>query len=200
MRPHFAYKCVVLGQSGTGKSSILIRQIHNRFVTGMDSTIGAAFYVFKREMEDRKIQLEMWDTAGQERYHSLVDMYIRNADVILLVYDVNDPESLEELTKKWIPYLDRNANLYSPTAIKILVANKMDLYTGQPEHPIANDIDNAKFSFYQTSAKNGSGVHTMFEDVFTRLAQKNPPCVLAEPKLLIKPVETKPKPESGCCW
>lgn len=172
----YAYKCVMLGDSGCGKSSILLRQIHNQFSETKDSTIGAAFFTLIRNMNDCKIRLEVWDTAGQERYGSLIDMYLRNADIILLVYDVTDVRSFNNLTRRWLPYLKEKEDMYPENAVKILIANKIDLYLKtdiQDDNIVSNGEELAKtngFSFYQTSAKANIGINHMFEYIFSELA------------------------------
>ena len=88
-------KLVVMGDISVGKSSLLSRYIKNTFDQFNESTIGAAFFTKHVESESgEKVNLEIWDTAGQERYNSLLPMYYRGANVIILVFDVNAPVGL----------------------------------------------------------------------------------------------------------
>ena len=76
-----SFKVVLVGSSGVGKTSIAKSFIHGRFDINIDSTIGAAFH-FRRI---NGVALHLWDTAGQERYRSLIPMYVRGSNMIILV-------------------------------------------------------------------------------------------------------------------
>ena len=141
-------KVVLLGDSGVGKSSILRRFIYDTFEHGLESTIGAAFQ--SKKLND--IYLEIWDTAGQERYDSLTRLYYRGADIAILVYDINKPETkirLENFKRK----LDSNVEIY-------LVANKID------KHPqvFSSEYTRDPYTFY-VSAKDSIGIHELFNKI-----------------------------------
>ena len=87
-------KLVMIGDTSVGKSSIISRYINNKFEDFQTSTIGASF--FHREISgyDFKLSLEIWDTAGQKRYKSLLPLYYRSSNVILMVYDCSNYQSL----------------------------------------------------------------------------------------------------------
>ena len=84
------YKLVLLGETSTGKSSIVIRSVENQFSEYQESTNGAAFITKTQSFGSYKIKYEIWDTAGQERYHSLAPMYYRGAAIAFIVYDITD--------------------------------------------------------------------------------------------------------------
>lgn len=83
-------KIVIIGDSGVGKTSMATRFALDKFKNESDSTIGTTYMSKTIEVGHIKASLNIWDTAGQERYHSLAHMFYRNADVILLVYDITN--------------------------------------------------------------------------------------------------------------
>ena len=89
-------KLVLLGNSGAGKTCIVKRMINNIFNVNNSSTIGAAYTIYSI---DKNVKIEMWDTAGQERYHSLLPMYARGAEIIIVVIDVE--KNMDEQFSKW---------------------------------------------------------------------------------------------------
>ncbi|GME70691.1 unnamed protein product [Ambrosiozyma monospora] len=113
-------KVVLLGESSVGKSSILQRFQSNTFNENKSSTIGAAFIskkIFKTNPSNEDcslINLQIWDTAGQERFHNLTPLYYRNANLALIVFDLNDESSFKKAefwTKELNMYKHDNENL-----------------------------------------------------------------------------------------
>ena len=96
-------KLVLIGESGVGKTSIISQFIDKVFQNDMQSTIGGTFSTKEIKCGNRKIlKLEIWDTAGQERYRSVTKMFYKDANAALLVYDITNKYSFEELQKYWI--------------------------------------------------------------------------------------------------
>lgn len=112
------YKICLVGNSGVGKSSLSHKLTTGQSNVIKDSTIGAAFSILITENS----KYHIWDTAGQERYRSIGPMYYRSADIILLVFDLSNIESIESL-HKW--YLD--IKKVNETAYLIVIGNKSDL-------------------------------------------------------------------------
>ena len=90
-------KCVILGDSCVGKTSIMNRYSTGKFFERSDTTLGAVFFTQKIKADNKFIGLDFWDTAGQERYRSLLPMYLREASIIILVYDINNLQSFYSL-------------------------------------------------------------------------------------------------------
>ena len=86
-------KVVLLGDSGVGKSSIVLRFVADNFKADADATIGASYMGKMMQYYDKSIKFNIWDTAGQERYHTLAKMYYRDANAAIMVYDVTNPDS-----------------------------------------------------------------------------------------------------------
>ena len=103
MEEPLKFKVVLIGESGVGKTSILLRYVSNEFNSQQFSTLGLS-YVDKIIQIDnnKKKKLEIWDTAGQEKFRALAKAYYRNIDVGILVYDVTNKTSFEEIKNYWI--------------------------------------------------------------------------------------------------
>ncbi|CAN6481759.1 unnamed protein product [Victoria cruziana] len=106
---HTQAKLVLLGDMGTGKSSLVLRFVKGQFYEFQESTIGAAFFTQTVAVEGRSVKFEIWDTAGQERYHSLAPMYYRGAAAAIVVYDMTNPDSFDR-AKKWVEELRQQGN------------------------------------------------------------------------------------------
>ena len=106
-----ACKVVLIGESGVGKTSIISRYIHNQFSAVLMSTTGASFATKTIYLEEQKqsIKFEIWDTAGQERYRSLAKVFYKNASACILVYDITNKSSFEDIKSFWVTELKENA-------------------------------------------------------------------------------------------
>uniref|UniRef100_A0A453JHM1 Uncharacterized protein n=1 Tax=Aegilops tauschii subsp. strangulata TaxID=200361 RepID=A0A453JHM1_AEGTS len=116
-------KLVLLGDVGTGKSSLVLRFVKGQFVEFQESTIGAAFFSQTLAVNDETVKFEIWDTAGQERYHSLAPMYYRGAAAAIVVYDITNAASFTR-AKKWVQELQAQGN---PNTVMALAGNKADM-------------------------------------------------------------------------
>ena len=99
------YKIVLLGESGVGKTSIINRYINRRFDDDLTPTQGASFAnkILKfDEFNGKSIKLNIWDTAGQERYRALSKIFYQDANAAILVYDITDKKSFEEIKMYWV--------------------------------------------------------------------------------------------------
>jgi small GTP-binding protein len=126
------YKVVLLGNATVGKTSIADRLTRGKFNDYTSSTIGAAYSFLKKD----DINMDLWDTAGQERYLSLMPMYFRNADVVLLVFDVSDMESIDRLYY----YLDKVDKEIGHKHITIVIGNKTDLVDSRTLQQISGQV------------------------------------------------------------
>ena len=115
-------KLVLLGNSGAGKTCIVQRMVNNMFTLNDSSTIGAAYTIYSI---DKNLKIEMWDTAGQERFHSLLPMYARGAEIIIIVIDID--KNIDDQFVKWNKYIEDNQKRFSPNFKLFLVFNKFDL-------------------------------------------------------------------------
>ncbi|KAH7100542.1 ras-domain-containing protein [Auriculariales sp. MPI-PUGE-AT-0066] len=117
-------KVVVMGMTGVGKTSLVVRYCEGKFQpTSTTSTTGALFVTKKVVVEGFKVRLQLWDTAGQERFRSMAPIYYRNSHAALVVYDITDANSFEDV-RGWLEELKKNC---TDDLIIYIVGSKADL-------------------------------------------------------------------------
>lgn len=155
-----AYKIAIVGEGGVGKSSIVQRILRERFTDDISSTIGAAFATYKHGGNT----YQLWDTAGQERYQALIPMYLRNARIVLLVYDVNDSDSVKRLENHWVDFVLHNAE----GCFMIMIGNKSDIKDIYIKKQIEYvDVLSKQYGCLHivVSAKTGENTGKIFEEI-----------------------------------
>eukprot|EP01095_Lingulamoeba_sp_RSL-Kostka_P003756 TRINITY_DN1476_c1_g1_i2.p1 TRINITY_DN1476_c1_g1~~TRINITY_DN1476_c1_g1_i2.p1 ORF type:complete len:206 (-),score=45.65 TRINITY_DN1476_c1_g1_i2:58-675(-) len=148
-------KVVVIGDSGVGKTSLTYSFVCNKFRVYYASTIPADFYSKEVQLEeDSFVTLQIWDTAGQERFNSLGPCFYRGADACMLVYDVTNKDSFENI-EKWRETFIKSANLSDPENFPfVVVGNKIDLNKNEVhKDTVENWCSKYSIPFFETSAK-----------------------------------------------
>jgi len=150
---------VLIGDSGVGKSCLLLRFADDAFTESYISTIGVDFRFRTVKIDKKTVKLQIWDTAGQERFRTITSAYYRGADGIIMVYDVTTQESFNHVND-WLNEVNRYA---SEGTCKLLVGNKSDRTDKVVQHDTAKAFaDNLGIPFLETSAKNASNVEQAF--------------------------------------
>ena len=157
-------KTVTLGESGVGKTSLVKKYVENSFDDRIPSTVGADVSIKNLEFDGVTIQLTIWDTAGQEVFRSLVEQYLRDASLALVVFSLSDRKSFECVRDYWITYLLEKC----PDIIMIIVGNKLDLEREVSEDEANELAAKYKTEYFETSAVNGNGVEEAFELIATK--------------------------------
>ena len=165
------YKLIFLGDQYVGKSSILNRFYQDKFEQDYQATIGLDFHSKNVNINGTPVRLLLYDTAGQEKFKSLIPMYIRDANIILVVYDITNKDSFVH-TEHWV---NETKDLKREDAIFVLVGNKIDLEENRiVQVKEAEDFANEKgFLFYEVSAKTGDKIEELFNNrIFPEMARK----------------------------
>merc|ERR1712166_916991 len=120
----YLFKLLLIGDSGVGKSCLLLRFADDTYTETYISTIGVDFKIRTVEIDGKVIKLQIWDTAGQERFRTITSSYYRGAHGIIVVYDVTDEDSFTAV-QRWLSEIDRYCHEH---VNKMLVGNKCDLH------------------------------------------------------------------------
>ncbi|XP_017286558.1 ras-related protein ORAB-1 [Kryptolebias marmoratus] len=176
MNPEYDYlfKLLLIGDSGVGKSCLLLRFADDTYTESYISTIGVDFKIRTIDMDGKTVKLQIWDTAGQERFRTITSSYYRGAHGIIIVYDVTEQESFNNV-KQWLDEIDRYA---CENISRLLVGNKSDLVSKKVvDAATAQDLASSlKIPFLETSAKSSDNVEkaflTMASEIHQRLASE----------------------------
>jgi small GTP-binding protein len=132
-------KVIIIGDPAVGKTSLLRRIIDNTFSPKYCSSLGVDFAFKELTVEDTKIKLQIWDTAGQEKYRSLITTYYKLTNGIIIVFDLNDMNSFENIINNWLSHI--TSYLQEDSTKMLILGNKLDL---QPNRSKENDWDQMK--------------------------------------------------------
>ncbi len=166
------FKFVVIGDTGAGKSSVLLRFADNAFQESYMATVAVDFRHRTVTVNGESCKLQIWDTAGQERYRTITSAYYRGADAIVMVYDVTNQESIRHIND-WMAEVNRYA---APDTCKLLIGNKCDLESQRvvPTATAKSFAEELNIPFIETSAKDGVNVDKAFIQLTEALmARKN---------------------------
>ena len=159
-------KIILVGNSSVGKTSIIHKFIDRNFEEQITATVATTFKAKKIKIDPfTEANLKIWDTAGQERYRSLTPNYIRGSNGVLIVFDLANKDSFNELDK-WMEII---RDVIAENKIeKILVGNKSDL--PEEEKVISNEMatkyaDEHNMKYFSVSAKEGINIDLLFEQI-----------------------------------
>jgi Ras-related protein Rab-1A len=197
----YLFKLLLIGDSGVGKSCLLLRFADDAYTESYISTIGVDFKIRTIEVEGKTVKLQMWDTAGQERFRTITSSYYRGAHGIVVVYDITDAKSFENVGT-WLKEIDRYG---SDCVTRLLAGNKCDLASRR-----AVSTDDARafaesmgMELIETSAKNNLHVELLFTTIAAMIKNRVTARVIDERTGTVDiGLATRPMPgsvSSGCC-
>jgi small GTP-binding protein len=163
----YTFKVVILGDAKVGKTNISDRYVDDTFTT-REATVAAAFLTKKVLRPKENIKLQIWDTAGRAKFRKLITIYSNSAHIHLYVYDITNKESFDNL-HEWL-------ELGEPTAVKIIVGNKLDLHEQRKVSTLEGETFAQKIGalHIEVSAKDNTLINTLFENaIIARIEQNN---------------------------
>jgi len=166
-----SFKIMLIGDSGVGKTCLLVRFKDDTFLTcNFIATVGIDFKNKIVTIDNKKVKLQIWDTAGQERFRSVTHAYYRDAQALLLLYDVTNQNSFDNI-RAWLGEIKQYAE---EDVVIMLLGNKVDkpnrVITKEQGEKLAKQYE---VSFMETSAKTGQNVELSFLAVAKLVSNKS---------------------------
>jgi len=194
---------LIIGDSEVGKTCLIQRYANGIFKGDYIMTVGLDFHTKQEMINNLTVSIKLWDTAGQERFKALTPSFFRNAEGVVLAYDVTNSESFDNL-KFWINSIKTNLfekNIFIPI---IIIGNKIDL---EDMRVISKDIANKfakenNFKYFETSAKTGEGVDEAFRDLVNQIlanSDKNEEATRERKSVKIEDNQVDKQKKKGCC-
>lgn len=163
------YKLATIGLSGVGKTAISMRMVKDIYSDRTEATIGAAFITKNFTIDTKQCQLHIWDTAGQERYTSLLPMYTRGSNIILLCTDSPDVYELQQTIYKY--------NLQDIDKSIFVVITKIDTLDQNYKSEFKNleqFCADMNYDVFYTSAKTNIGIEELFRAIIDECSKQTP--------------------------
>jgi small GTP-binding protein len=197
MSKEYDAKLILVGETNVGKTSLLRQYVDHLFSEEKVTTIGYDTMHKELELPEGKISLQIWDTCGQEQFRTVNQLFVKNSKMALLVYDITNYKTFEELKNFWYSYV---TSAVGKNIIFGIAGNKSDLYENEQvkvsdAQQFANEIGAI---FKETTAKNHDAITALIEEMSIKFIQqigeenKN-----ENNKIVIS--NTKNKKKEGCC-
>ena len=197
----YTFKIVMIGDSGVGKSCILLRFADDKFNENFYATIGVDFRFKNVMVDDKSVKLQIWDTAGQERFKTITSAYYRGADGIIIVYDITDRNSFAHI-KDWLD----DVNKYTDdNPLKIIVGNKIDLIKDKQinNNDMKTMTAQTGIEIIECSAKDNIKINDLMEIMTKKLIEKkkNEGNKNTTKSMILNDINNKNKElnNKGCC-
>ncbi|XP_030630750.1 ras-related protein Rab-37 [Chanos chanos] len=191
------HKTILVGDSGVGKTSLLVQFDQGKFIPGsFSATVGIGFTNKTVMVDNVKVKLQIWDTAGQERFRSVTHAYYRDAQALLLLYDITSRSSFDNI-RAWLTEIHEYAQ---NDVVILLLGNKADMCSRRAVKQDEGEKLAREYgvTFMETSAKTGVNVDVAFltvsRELKNRAMQQH-----SEPRLLIEHPSHTQTQQSSCC-
>lgn len=198
MEPSYDYlfKVLIIGNSGVGKTALLLRYTDGVFNPEFHTTIGVDFKISTVDIDGKLVKMQLWDTAGQDRFRNIVASYYRGAHGVIMVYDVTDTESFTSI-RAWHDETKVHLQANVP---KLLVGNKVDeagrTVTSDEGQQLAEQLG---MEWMETSAKSEFHVKEAFEALARTILSRAGLLNLQPAKSIAQLPSTKPVSRGICC-
>ena len=153
---------LTVGETQVGKTSLILRFIDRVFYYDTKTTIGVDFKVKRINLLNKNVLVKIWDSAGQERFKTVTRQYYKNAEGVMLIYDVTSQKSFS-MIEEWFKSIIENKR---KDAQVILIGNKKDMVnrviSAEQGESLAKKFE---IKYYETSALSGENVDQVFEEL-----------------------------------
>jgi len=173
------FKFTIIGDSGVGKSCLMMRFADDTFNESFITTIGVDFRFRTVTVQDKVVKLQIWDTAGQEKFKTITSSYYRNAHAVMIVYDVGDHRTFQNI-EQWLSDIDK----FCPESVcRQIIGNKSDI---SPEEREVTEEEARAFAkregirYIETSAKSAENVELAFREMVQQLITNK----VSEPQIM----------------
>ncbi len=190
-------KIVLIGQSSVGKTALISQYMNKIFIETSITTIGTDKFTKIEEVNNSEVKLNIWDTAGQERFRSLSPLFLKGANIVLMIYDITNENSFKELKNFWYQKVKDNTK----NIILGIIANKSDLY----ENEVIPIEDGKKFAlqcnafFYESCAKEYDITRQMFLIAINKFIETYGNDLVKNENNVISVDSSQKKDKSRCC-
>ena len=198
MSKEYDAKLILVGETNVGKTSLLRQYVDHLFSEEKVTTIGYDTMHKELELPEGKISLQIWDTCGQEQFRTVNQLFVKNSKMALLVYDITNYKTFEELKNFWYSYV---TSAVGKEIIFGIAGNKSDLYENEQvkvsdAQQFANEIGAV---FKETTAKNYDAITNLIEEMSLKYIQQSSSNEDKEEKEKIVIGNTKSKNKEKCC-
>ncbi|XP_031821612.1 ras-related protein Rab-37 isoform X2 [Sarcophilus harrisii] len=192
------HKTILVGDSGVGKTSLLVQFDQGKFIPGsFSATVGIGFTNKVVTVDGTKVKLQIWDTAGQERFRSVTHAYYRDAQALLLLYDITNRSSFENI-RAWLTEIHEYAQR---DVVIMLLGNKADVSRERVVRSEDGETLAREYGvpFMETSAKTGMNVELAFLAIARELKHRAGQQPGNEPSFQIHDYVESQKKQPSCC-
>jgi Ras-related protein Rab-1A len=161
----FLFKVSLIGDSATGKTSIITRFIDDVFKEETSTTIGVDFKIVSLDLgENTYAKMQIWDTCGSERFKSIIASFLKSCSAFILVFDLNRKNTFKSI-ENWIKIINENTK----PKFLILIGNKCDLKRDVNKDEIILFCEKNKLNYIEISVKENKNVEKIFKEVAYQL-------------------------------
>ena len=173
------YKHCMLGEMGVGKTCIVLKYVDNVFDPNTSPTLGVNFLTKTVKTQGKTIEFNIWDTAGSERFRSMVSMYYRGVTSCMIVYDITNRESFEDV-EGW--YQQVKAEADNPNVVVAIVGTKIDLADKRQVSTEEGQAIATKLGciFGEVTAATGDSIDKIFEKIISEMNLTTAPPVIEQ--------------------